>query len=80
MKTSLISRLRCPISGQPLQAQDARAAPLAATVAELEEGWLVSEDGLHRHPVRGGIPRFVPASNYADNFCRNPLYSNSPSN
>jgi 2-polyprenyl-3-methyl-5-hydroxy-6-metoxy-1,4-benzoquinol methylase/uncharacterized protein YbaR (Trm112 family) len=68
MKTSLISRLRCPISGQPLQAQDARAAPLAATVTELEEGWLVSEDGRHRHPVRGGIPRFVPASNYADNF------------
>ena len=32
------------------------------------DGWLVSTDGHHRYPVRGGIPRFVPPSNYADNF------------
>jgi SAM-dependent methyltransferase len=32
------------------------------------DGWLVSADGRHRYPVRGGIPRFVPQSNYADNF------------
>jgi len=68
MKTSLIPRLRCPVSGQSLHAQDAHGAPLAASAAELAEGWLVSEDDQHRHPVRGGIPRFVSASNYADNF------------
>lgn len=68
MKTSLIPRLRCPISGQPLHMQEAPGTPLPAPVADLKEGWLVSEDGRHRYPVRGGIPRFVPASNYADNF------------
>ena len=35
---------------------------------EIEEGWLVSEDGQQRHPVLKGVPRFVPQSNYADNF------------
>jgi SAM-dependent methyltransferase len=29
---------------------------------------MVSEDGAHRYPIRGGIPRFVLESNYADNF------------
>jgi len=31
-------------------------------------GWLVSRDGRYRYPVRNGIPRFVPESNYADSF------------
>lgn len=35
---------------------------------EIESGWLFSEDGQHRYPIRNGIPRFVPESNYADNF------------
>jgi SAM-dependent methyltransferase len=35
---------------------------------EIESAWLVSEDGKQRYPIRAGIPRFVPASNYADNF------------
>jgi hypothetical protein len=34
----------------------------------IDVGWLVSEDGQHRYPIRSGIPRFVPESNYADNF------------
>jgi len=34
----------------------------------VEEGWLVSEDNQHRYAVHKGIPRFVPQSNYADNF------------
>jgi len=29
---------------------------------------LTSADGQHRYPVRDGIPRFVPASNYAESF------------
>jgi len=35
---------------------------------EVETGSLVSDDMLHRYPVRNSIPRFVPESNYADNF------------
>jgi SAM-dependent methyltransferase len=65
MKSGLIKFLRCPISGMPLQWQ---GATTAGNDAELLEGWLTSDDGQHRYPVRGGIPRFVPESNYADNF------------
>jgi 2-polyprenyl-3-methyl-5-hydroxy-6-metoxy-1,4-benzoquinol methylase len=35
---------------------------------EIDSGWLVSSDGQQRYPVHGGIPRFVPESNYADSF------------
>ena len=65
MKTVLIQILRCPVSGQKLEWKGAAAA---TENGELLEGWLVSEDGQYRYPVRGGIPRFVPESNYADNF------------
>jgi SAM-dependent methyltransferase len=68
MKTSLISRLRCPTTGQLLHIEDSLGAPLSASTDELTDGWLVSQDGVHRYPLRGGIPRFVPSSNYADNF------------
>lgn len=34
----------------------------------MKEGELISEDGSNRYPIRGFIPRFVPESNYADNF------------
>jgi SAM-dependent methyltransferase len=57
MQHHLLERLHCPASGQPLL-QDREGL----------DGWLVSADGHHRYPVRGGIPRFVPQSNYADNF------------
>lgn len=40
----------------------------ADTLSEIGNAWLVSENGQHRYPVRNGIPRFVPESNYADNF------------
>lgn len=62
MRPELISRLRCPQSGQPLALDRSGAAD------ETESGWLVSQDGRCRYPVRSGIPRFVPESNYADNF------------
>jgi SAM-dependent methyltransferase len=66
MKPELLSRLRCPESGQPL-VLEANSAVADAT-GEIDRGVLVSEDGRHRYPVRGCIPRFVPATNYADNF------------
>ena len=64
MKKELLALLRCPKSGQRLLLQDADGAGSS----EIESGWLVSEDGQHRYPIRNGIPRFVPQTNYADNF------------
>lgn len=66
MKHELLQFLRCPKSGESLQWESAVAD--AGVFSDLQEGWLVSQDKRHRYPVRGGIPRFVPESNYADNF------------
>lgn len=63
MKTELLALLRCPKTGQRLTLE------LDEEISqEVESGSLVSEDGHHRYPIRNGIPRFVPVSNYADNF------------
>lgn len=63
MKTELLELLRCPKTGQHLTLEtDRNNSP------DIESGWLVSEDGRHRYPIHRGIPRFVPESNYADNF------------
>jgi SAM-dependent methyltransferase len=71
MKLSLLAILRCPNSGSALRLEGGHPLgemlPLDSS-EEIESGWLVSEDGHHRYPIRRGIPRFVPASNYADNF------------
>lgn len=66
MKPELLPRLRCPLSRQPLALEPNTA--VTGTRGEIDSGWLVSGDGRHRHPIRGGIPRFVPATTYADNF------------
>ena len=66
MKFELLSRLRCPQSGQPLFLESDTATP--TTGGEISTGWLVSKDAHRRYPIRGGIPRFVTDSNYADNF------------
>jgi SAM-dependent methyltransferase len=63
MKIELLLRLRCPQSGQRLTLE-----PPASAMDEIENGWLVSEDGQHRYPIRNFIPRFVTESNYANNF------------
>ncbi len=65
MKPEFLSRLRCPQTGQHLSLE--LDAGIRDTV-EIGDGWLVSSDGRYRYPVRGGIPRFVPESNYADSF------------
>ena len=63
MKIELLELLRCPKTGQRLNLEDGnKSAP------EIDAGWLVSTDGQHRYPIQNGIPRFVPESNYADNF------------
>jgi SAM-dependent methyltransferase len=66
MKTSLFPRLRCPKSGQSLFLEVSTAVMLSDDV--VESGWLVSQDVNSRYPIRCGIPRFVPETNYADNF------------
>lgn len=63
MKTTLIDLLRCPLTGQPLEITGG-----VYLDDEIESGWLVSKDGSYRYPIRDFIPRFVPESNYADNF------------
>lgn len=63
MKSTLLELLRCPNTGQRLRLEDPHPA-----AAEIETGRLVSDDGTHGYPVVNGIPRFVPQSNYADNF------------
>jgi len=66
VKPELLNRLRCPQTGQPLTLEPDTAVKDVGD--EIDSGWLISEDGRHRYPIHGGIPRFVPESNYADNF------------
>jgi SAM-dependent methyltransferase len=62
MNEGFLSRLRCPQSGQLLKLQAATTEIVDAC------DFLVSQDGRYRYPIRNGIPRCVPQSNYADNF------------
>jgi SAM-dependent methyltransferase len=62
MDKNFLSRLRCPQTGQRLNHQAPSADSLAA------HNYVVSQDRRYRYPIRNGIPRFVPQSNYADNF------------
>ncbi|MBU2621771.1 MAG: methyltransferase domain-containing protein [Proteobacteria bacterium] len=63
MHTELIEILRCPQSGQRFNLEEPEYRE-----GRIYSGWLVSENGQHRYPIRHFIPRFVPESNYADNF------------
>ncbi len=63
MKNEVLELLTCPQSGQRLTLSDTRYQNNT-----IQTGWLTSQDGIHRYPIRDGIPRFVPESNYADNF------------
>jgi len=63
MKLNLLDILRCPATGQKLVLRCEKSIQ-----AEIMEGWLDSVDGRFSYPIASGIPRFVPASNYANNF------------
>ena len=63
MRTEFIEILRCPQTGQPLLLEEATYRD-----GQIHSGWLIASGGRHRYPVRDSIPRFVPESNYADNF------------
>jgi 2-polyprenyl-3-methyl-5-hydroxy-6-metoxy-1,4-benzoquinol methylase/uncharacterized protein YbaR (Trm112 family) len=62
MNPDLVRLLRCPATSQSLHLEQV-VTPDGKTAQQF-----VSEDGMHRYPIVDGIPRFVPASNYADNF------------
>jgi SAM-dependent methyltransferase len=59
----LLEILRCPKSGQGLLLKD----PVYRD-GQIHTASLVSEDGQCCYLIRDFIPRFVPESNYADNF------------
>ncbi|MES2987614.1 MAG: methyltransferase domain-containing protein [Pseudomonadota bacterium] len=61
MRAELLDILRCPKSGEPLQLEEA-----IYEEGRIRSGELVA--GENRYPIRDFIPRFVPSSNYADNF------------
>lgn len=63
MNAELLGKLRCPNTGQRLLFEK----NVSGSQPDYE-GWLVSEDKTRRYPIKNGIPRFVPQSNYADNF------------
>lgn len=63
MRVEVLERLRCPKTGQRLVLKD----PVYFD-DQVQSAWLVTEDGQSSYPVRHFIPRFVPESNYADNF------------
>jgi 2-polyprenyl-3-methyl-5-hydroxy-6-metoxy-1,4-benzoquinol methylase len=59
--SQFLEKLRCPQTLQRLRLEYGTDDPANARM-------LISEDGRHSYPVQSGIPRFVPESNYADNF------------
>jgi SAM-dependent methyltransferase len=63
MQMDFVSLLRCPLTGSPLTVEDP-----VHDGGRIRSGVLRTADGRHRYPVRDFIPRFVPESNYADNF------------
>jgi SAM-dependent methyltransferase len=63
MKNSLLAWLRCPQCKSALSLADAQWQN-----DEVESGVLTCQQCHARHSIVGGIPRFVPVDNYADNF------------
>ena len=63
MHARLIEHLRCPECRERLLLEQPEYH-----VERIRSGWLACERDRHRYPIRGFIPRFVPESNYADNF------------
>lgn len=61
MNPEFATLLRCPTTSQQLHLEQ-------VVTDEMTGQQLVSEDGQCRYPVIDGIPRFVPISNYANNF------------
>jgi ubiquinone/menaquinone biosynthesis C-methylase UbiE/uncharacterized protein YbaR (Trm112 family) len=63
MNKELLNILCCPVSGQQLILKNAEYQD-----DRIFSGALTTENGQYEYPIVNYIPRFVPASNYADNF------------
>ncbi len=63
MHPDFIEHLRCPRTGEPLVLEQAEHHG-----GRIRSGWLVSQRRENWYAIREFIPRFVPESNYADNF------------
>lgn len=63
MNIELLEMLRCPNTGQRLYLKDS-----VYINGQIHSALLISKNGKHSYPIRDFIARFVPASNYADNF------------
>ncbi len=72
MKKSLVDWLRCPkCKNAPSQGSLTLVESQTQNGpgdGEIETGALACSSCGARHPIVGGIPRFVPVDNYADNF------------
>jgi SAM-dependent methyltransferase/uncharacterized protein YbaR (Trm112 family) len=63
MHRELIDLLRCPRTGEALRLEASKMEG-----DRIRSGLLVSTSSGNQYPIREFIPRFVPESNYADNF------------
>jgi SAM-dependent methyltransferase len=63
LNENFFSMLRCPISGQKLKYMKQLENDNAR-----DNYFLINEDEKYKYEVINSIPRFVPKSNYADNF------------
>ena len=63
MKKDYLNILRCPKSKSKLSLEI-----FEEVNGRVKEGKLISENNLYIYPITNFIPRFVPPSNYADNF------------
>src|SRR5438105_15289393 len=55
MYTELVEILRCPQTGEQLRLEQPQYRD-----ERVQSGWLVTQDGRHRYPIRDFIPRFPP--------------------
>ena len=62
MRSELLEKLRCPMTAQRLLLTD------ETLESNAEHQTFITEDGSKQYPIRDGIPRVVPESNYADGF------------
>ncbi|MDD3610723.1 MAG: hypothetical protein PHI49_13360, partial [Halothiobacillaceae bacterium] len=63
MHQALLEILRCPQTGSRLKLSVDEICD-----GRVRSGWLTAETSGQRYPIRNHIPRFVPTTNYADNF------------
>lgn len=63
MKIQLIDLLRCPLTQKKLLITNS-----ISSGEDIISGLLTTECGKYSYHIKNSIPRFVPTSNYADNF------------